>query len=334
MQLNRNLESVKSKLKSKYILVISYAFSIAITILVYLAGGTNKVYTNLMYIPIAVVSSVSGKKHGIIHAGINGLLLGPFMPFDAAENIKQPALNWIIRLIMYVIIAYVIGFFSDHYKQEIEKVSIRDDEIFNAQMATIYSLVKLAESRDHNTGEHVLRVAELCRILAERLRCKDKYKNYINDDYIENIYKAAPLHDIGKVGISDNILLKPGKLTPEEFTVMKKHALIGENTLLEVKQKYPGYKFLEMAMHITRHHHEWWNGNGYPDGLSGDSIPLSARIMALADTYDALRSKRAYKEAYSHEKSREIIILGSGSHFDPDIVEAFIECEDEIAKIY
>jgi len=334
MQLILKLKSIRSKLKAEHFLILSYVFSVAVTVIVYMSGGTSKVFTNLMYIPIAVVSSTNGKKHGIIHGAINGLLLGPFMPLDVANDVKQAPFNWIIRLVMYVIMAYVIGFFADHYKQEIEKVRIRDEEIFEAQMATIYSLVKLAESRDHNTGEHILRVAELCKVLAARLRSKDKYRHYINEDYIDNIYKAAPLHDIGKVGIPDTILLKPGKLTPEEFEIMKTHTVIGENTLLEVKQKYPGYKFLEMAVHITRHHHERWDGTGYPDGLSGDKIPLSARIMALADTYDALRTKRIYKEAYSHDESLGIIGHSSGNHFDPEIVEAFLECEKEITTIY
>jgi putative two-component system response regulator len=148
------------------------------------------------------------------------------------------------------------------------------------------------------------------------------------------MFKAAPLHDIGKVGIPDSILLKPGKLTPEEFEIMKTHTIIGENTLLDLKQRYSGYRFLELAVNIARHHHERWDGTGYPDGLSGQSIPLSARIMAVADTYDALRSKRVYKDAISHNDSVEVIRQSSGTHFDPEIVEVFIECENEIIEIY
>lgn len=334
MQFGIRLNSKDISIRSSLILVLSYAMAAIIAFVVYTAGGTSKVYAHLMYIPITIVSSTNGKKHGIINAIAGGLLLGPFMPMDAEHNIMQPPVNWIIRTVIYVIIAYVIGFFADHYRQELTNVRKRDDEIFEAHMATIYSLVKLAESRDYNTGEHVLRVAELCRLLADKLRSREKYRGYINDSYVEYIFKAAPLHDIGKVGIPDSILLKPGKLTPEEFEIMKTHTIIGEETLLEVKQRYSGYKFLEMAVNIARHHHEKWDGTGYPDGLSGDKIPLSARIMAVADTYDALRSKRVYKDALSHAESLEVIRQGAGTHYDPEIVEVLLEYEDEINEIY
>jgi response regulator RpfG family c-di-GMP phosphodiesterase len=322
------------RINSRYFLILSYVLSAVITFIVYIAGGTNKVYTNLMYMPIAIVSSTNGKKHGIAHAVINGLLVGPFMPLYVEQGLMQAPINWILRMLTYSVIAYVIGLFADHYRQELVNVQKRDDEIFEAQMATIYSLVKLSESRDLNTGEHIMRVAELCRLLASKLSSMDRFSGYITDEYIDYISKAAPLHDIGKVGIPDSILLKPGKLTPEEFEIMKSHTIIGENTLMEVKQRYPRYRFLELAVHITRYHHERWDGTGYPDGLSGEAIPLSARIMALADTYDALRSKRTYKEAYSHEESIEIIRQGVGNHYDPVIARVFLESENEIASLY
>lgn len=334
MSFSIKLNTRKINIRNEYFLVLSYICSVIITIIVYIAGGTNKVYANLMYIPIAIVSSTNGKKHGIVHAAVNALLMGPYMPLNVEQNIMQDPINWILRLLTYTTIAYVIGLFADHYRQEIEKVKKRDNEIFEAQMATIYSLVKLSESRDYNTGEHIMRVAELCKLLAAKLRCSEKYRSYINDDYVEYISKAAPLHDIGKVGIPDYILLKPGKLTTEEFEIMKTHTIIGENTLLEVKHRFPGYRFLELAVHITRCHHERWDGTGYPDGLSGEAIPLSARIMALADTYDALRSQRVYKGAISHEDSIDIIRQGTGNHFDPEIAGVFLQFESEIEKIY
>ncbi len=334
MQFSLKLNSKEISIRSGIILLLSYILAAATAFVVYYAGGTSKVYTNLMYIPITIAASTNGKRHGIIHATAGGLLLGPFMPLDVEKGIMQDPINWIVRVAMYVIIAYVIGFFADHYRQELMNVRKRDSEIFEAHMATIYSLVKLAESRDYNTGEHVVRVAELCRLLAGKLRNREKYKNYINDSFIEYIFKAAPLHDIGKVGIPDSILLKPGKLTPEEFEIMKTHTVIGEETLLEVKRRYSGYKFLEMAVNIARHHHERWDGTGYPDGLTGEDIPLSARIMAVADTYDALRSKRVYKDALSHRESLEVIKQESGTHFDPEIVEVLLECEEEINEMY
>ncbi len=146
-------------------------------------------------------------------------------------------------------------------------------------------------------------------------------------------YHASPLHDIGKVGIADTILLKPGKLTPEEFEIMKQHTVIGAQTLEAASERYPRNTFINMGVAIARSHHEKWDGSGYPDGLTGDTIPLEARIMAVADVYDALRSKRCYKDAFTHEKSREIILAGSGKHFDPVLVDAFITLEQEFDRI-
>jgi len=207
-------------------------------------------------------------------------------------------------------------------------------EISKSQMSTIFALVKLAESRDDDTGEHIERTAELCKLMAESLRDIGEYKEIIDDRYIDNIYKASPLHDIGKVGIPDKILIKPGKLTPEEFEIMKSHVTIGYTTLSEVQQKYKQNSFLKMGLNITKYHHEKWDGSGYPDGLVGEEIPLSARIMTIVDVYDALRSKRVYKEPFSHEKSCEIIKEGSGKHFDPILVKIFSRKHKEFQFVY
>lgn len=316
------------------VLVASYILSAIITFVVYLTGGTITAYPNLMYIPISIVGSTYGKKHGVIHAVISALMIGPFMPLDIGSNVKQAVANWVLRIIIYAIIGLVIGFISDYRKQEFDNSTKKDKEIVEAQMAMIFSLVKLAESRDDNTGAHIERVAEFCKLLAEKMRDIKKYENYIHDDYIENIHEACPLHDIGKVGIPDSILLKPGRLTADEFEIMKQHTTIGASTLGEVKKKYPDNKFLELGISITLYHHEKWDGTGYPEGLSGTEIPLSARIMAIADVYDALRSKRVYKKANSHEESIEIIKEGRGTHFDPDIVDVFLENEAELNRIF
>lgn len=320
--------------RKEYFHIISYILSAVITVTVYFTGGTDKVYANLMYLPIAVVASTNGKKYGAVHAAVSALLIGPFMPLNVASGVSQASLNWVLRLLIYVTIAFVIGFFADYYKQEFERSTNKDREIFELQIATIFSLVKLAESRDDNTGAHIERVAAFCRLLADKLRESPKYKGYINDDYVENISNASPLHDIGKVGIPDSILLKEGKLSEEEFEIMKTHATIGANTLMEVKKKYPDNKFLELGINIALYHHEKWDGTGYPEGLSGEDIPLSARIMAIADVYDALRSRRTYKEAYSHEESLEIMKQGLGVHFDPEILNVFLENETRFRDAY
>lgn len=206
-------------------------------------------------------------------------------------------------------------------------------EISDSQLATIFAVSKLAESRDDETGYHIERTRNFCRSLAEKLYENSRYATSLSPAFIDNIFHAAPLHDIGKVGISDTILLKPGKLTPEEFGIMKTHTLIGASTLENVHRKYPNNAFLAVGIDIARSHHEKWDGSGYPDGLAGEQIPLSARIMAIADVYDALRSKRPYKEPFSHRKSFEIIVEGAGRHFDPVVVEAFITLESEFASI-
>ena len=207
-------------------------------------------------------------------------------------------------------------------------------EISNSQMATIFALSKLAESRDDDTGKHLERVQGYCHSLARKLKEQPEFWYLIDDAYIENITHASALHDIGKVGISDTILCKPGKLTEEEFNTMKAHTTLGAHTLHDVKIKYPNNAFINMGISIAHYHHEKWDGSGYPEERSGQDIPLCARIMALADVYDALRSKRCYKEAFSHQKSCEIIKQGIGTHFDPMIVSVFSIIHEEIAQIH
>ncbi len=215
--------------------------------------------------------------------------------------------------------------------EDLVKKKVR--EISDSQLATINAMSTLAESRDDDTGQHIERTRTFCKFLAEKLQETSRFTGSLDATYIENIYHAASLHDIGKVGISDNILLKPGKLTPEEFEIIKTHTMIGANTLQTALSKYPGNVLINMGMTIACFHHEKWDGSGYPDGLAGEDIPLAARIMAVADVYDALRSQRPYKAAFTHEKSCDIIWEGSGSHFDPALVEAFTTVKSEFANI-
>lgn len=223
----------------------------------------------------------------------------------------------------------------EKYSQHLEKlVEEKVQEISASQMATIYALVKLSESRDDETGKHIERTANFCQLLAEKARSTPQYADEIDDKFIDTIYKASPLHDIGKVGISDNILLKPGKLTEDEFAIMKTHVQIGYQTLAKVGQQYDHNDFLKMGLDIALYHHEKWDGSGYIEGLSGKRIPLAARIMAISDVYDALRTKRVYKEAFSHESSMDIIVSSKGSHFDPELVDIFIQTQDEFSLLY
>lgn len=223
----------------------------------------------------------------------------------------------------------------EEYNHRLEGlVQKKVEEVFASQMATIHALVKLSESRDDETGEHIVRTLQYCRFLAEKLWEKGVHPREIDHNFINSIAQASPLHDIGKVGIPDAVLLKPGKLTKEEFEIMKTHTTIGYQTLASVEKRDTGSEFIKIGMEITLCHHEKWDGSGYPKGLKGEEIPISARIMALADVYDALRSKRVYKEGYTHEKSREIIIQGRGSHFDPLLVDVFLENDSTFCDIF
>ncbi|MHC1721982.1 MAG: HD-GYP domain-containing protein [Aminipila sp.] len=322
-------------IKKEYFLIFSTIFSVITAISVYLSGGTFNVYTNFMYIPVAIVAATNGIRQGVINAVVSAILIGPLMPLEVSKNIMQSPSHYMIRLLIYSVIAVIIGYFAEERSKEFQKNIDNQKEINEEQIAMIFALVKLSESRDNYLDMHIERVGTLCRFLASKVGNVSKYSAYVNNnDYVEDIFKASQLHDIGKVGIPDRILLKQGKLSTEEFDIMKKHATIGANTLQEVKDKYPHNKFLNMAINIAQFHHEKWDGTGYPKGLAGENIPLSARIMALVDVYDALRTKRVYKEAYSHSRSLEIIKQGEGVQFDPIISQVFFENENEFKSIY
>ncbi|AEV30649.1 response regulator containing a CheY-like receiver domain and an HD-GYP domain [Sphaerochaeta pleomorpha str. Grapes] len=220
------------------------------------------------------------------------------------------------------------------YNERLEDlVQLQVKEIHDSQLATITVISSLSECRDGTTGKHIQRTSILCRELAVELQRNSPYSDLIDDKFILDLSHAAPLHDIGKIGIPDSILMKPGKLTAEEFDIIKMHTLIGATALEKVHAQYPGNSFINMGVQLARSHHEKWNGTGYPDGLAGKSIPLCGRIMALVDVYDAISSKRPYKEASTHKETVQSIIRDSGTHFDPVIVQAFLQIEEAFAKI-
>ena len=206
------------------------------------------------------------------------------------------------------------------------------------QEVSIHALARLAETRDPETGKHLRRTQEYILTLARRLRDHPRFAHYLDQRTIDALVQSAPLHDIGKVGIPDHVLLKPGKLTPEEWEIMKTHAELGSNAIAQAEADADKpVEFLAIAKMIARSHHEKWDGSGYPDALAGDNIPIAARLMALADVFDALTCKRVYKPAFSFDEAYRIILDGKGAHFDPDIVEAFVRDFDTfvtIAKAY
>ena len=207
-------------------------------------------------------------------------------------------------------------------------------EVQAIQDVTIMAMTSLAETRDNETGNHIRRTQLYVKTLAERLRHHPRFEHVLNDRMIELLYKSAPLHDIGKIGIPDSILLKPGKLTVEEFEVMKTHTTLGRNAIDEAERRL-GMRvaFLSVSKEIAYSHQEKWDGSGYPQGLAGDAIPVSARLMAVADVYDALISKRVYKPAFSHDQACNTIVRGKGTHFDPDMVDAFVDIAEDFRSI-
>ena len=240
--------------------------------------------------------------------------------------------------VQYIIIATVVGSVFMYFaiiKTQTEEYEKQTKAISRMQNGLILVLADLVESRDQCTGDHVRKTAEYTRIIMEQMRKDGSYTDQLTDEFIEDVVRSAPLHDIGKIHVTDAILNKPGKLTEEEFNEIKTHTTAGRDIIASaidmVSEENSGY--LNEARNLAYFHHEKWNGDGYPQGLSGETIPLSARVMAVADVFDALISKRSYKEAFSFDTSVNIIREGSGTHFDPLIVKAFLSAEDEVRKV-
>ncbi len=238
------------------------------------------------------------------------------------------------RVATHVALKRASDILADHNRFLREEVERQTREVQNVQDVTILAMASLAETRDNETGMHLRRTQNYMRLLAEHLHQHSPYASQLNEGVIELLYKSTPLHDIGKVGIPDHILLKPGKLTAEEFRIMQKHSELGAHIIAEAEALLDApSSFLRYAREIAHYHHENWDGSGYPKGLKGEAIPLSARLMAVADVYDALISKRCYKEAFSHEDATGFIESQVGRKFDPVIVEAFRQVADRFATI-
>ena len=203
------------------------------------------------------------------------------------------------------------------------------------QEASVFALAKLAESRDDETGLHLRRLQAYCKAVCLRLRERDAYRRLMVDDFVDNIVRSSVLHDIGKVAIPDNILFSPDKFEMDEFEIMKQHSVFGGKALEEAAIEVGGEEnYLSMGRDVAYYHHEHWDGNGYPFGLKGEEIPLAARIVALADVYDALTTQRRYRKAYAHEQAMQAIVSGRDKQFDPEVVDAVLEIEDEFRQIH
>jgi putative two-component system response regulator len=259
-----------------------------------------------------------------------GLSLG------ASDYITKPISPPILeaRVKTHLVAKAHADFLTDKTAYLANEVERRTRELSAIQDVTIQAMASLAETRDSDTGNHIRRTQFYVKALTSSLRNHPRFHNFFTDSMIEMIFKSAPLHDIGKVGIPDRILLKPGRFEPAEFEIMKTHTTLGRDAI-QAAENSLGLKvdFLSLAKEIAYGHQEKWDGSGYPMGLKGEAIPISARVMALADVYDALISRRVYRDGMSHEKAIAIIQEGRGFHFDPDMVDTFLSIQDEIKAI-
>lgn len=272
---------------------------------------------------------------------------------DTAGHFRRSPGGWLLMLAIEFLVPLGFLYSSKRiFMITSRNLSIRIHEglsqVKQTQNVSVMGFTRLAEARDPDTGDHIQRIAYYSRMIAEDLAAKSKYDKYITPGYIEEIYISAPLHDIGKVGIKDEVLLKEGRLTDDEFEIMKMHTIIGGNLISELERKLNFRTFFTLGKEIAYHHHQKYNGRGYPNifkedimlveegvgkPLSGEDIPLAARICALADVYDALVSKRCYKRAFSHETACDIIQAEKGEHFDPVIVDVFLENHEKFKEI-
>ncbi len=248
------------------------------------------------------------------------------------SNISNSAMQNAVDLVSFIgissISAFVMTITIIVLIMQGNKRSFYHEQVSNMQSGMITFMAEVVENRDDNTGGHIRRTAEYVEGIAKELKKQEKYSEILTDKYLNDMVVAAPLHDIGKIHIPDIVLNKPGKLTEEEFEVMKTHTTAGEELLNRAKEELGESGYLNMAVEMAAYHHEWWNGKGYPYGISGEEIPLCARIMAVADVFDALTSKRCYKSAMPLEKAYAIIREESGTHFDSAVVEAFFSAMD------
>ena len=249
-----------------------------------------------------------------------------------SKPISPPVL--LARVRTHLALKFNADFLRDKNAYLEAEVAKRTREVNAIQDVTILAMASLAETRDSDTGNHIRRTQHYVRALAWKLSSHPRYREFLTVNNINMLFKSAPLHDIGKVGIPDRILLKPGRLTPQEFEIMKTHTTLGRDAIAHAEAAYGiELAFLTMAKEIALSHQEKWDGSGYPQGLVGDAIPPSARLMALADVYDALISRRVYKEPMGHAEAVAIIEASRGKHFDPDVVDAFLEIQEQFHAI-
>jgi putative two-component system response regulator len=280
--------------------------------------------TSLSGIPVIFLSALNAPEdrlQGFRCGGVDYIS----KPFQVAEVLARVDTHVRLRRLQQQIEL------DNRHLHELVEAQVR--RIADAHLATIFAIARLAEARDDETGQHLERMQTFCQLLAAGLSRCTSWKNTIDHNWIDDLFHASPLHDIGKVAIPDAVLLKPGKLTAEEFGIMKTHTTHGAHTLRAVHQRFPDNNLIAMGIEAALSHHERWDGTGYPDGLNGEKIPLSARILAVADCYDALRSKRCYKAAVPHDETCAIILEGAGTQFDPAVTAVFRDLSETFRDV-
>jgi adenylate cyclase len=292
-------------------------------------GGFQFVFVLFVGLSLTALLSRERAVWGIMAfvPSIAGIWLGSFWALAHHQVFVSPVMPMVTLGLVFTLLT------SARFLRADRQVLKRTRELALAQDAIIQSLAALADTRHHETGGHIQRTRHYIRVLALRLRNHPRFRHYLDDVAVDLLFRLAPLHDIGKVGVPDQILLKPDRLTPDEYDEMKRHTLYGSQTIRLAKDLLGGDSFLQMADEIALTHHEWWDGTGYPSGLKGEEIPVPGRLMAVADTYDAIISGRGYVQAYSHEEAVSILSAERGTHFDPDVVDAFLKAQDEFRRI-
>lgn len=316
------------------IALISAFLAVVFAYVVYLTDGTNRTFPHLMYIPI-IFSALLGNWY--VSMGIalwSGFLVSHWvMPLSVSQQTPQEPFQSLFRMAIFLIISYWTKTVYEHQRERIQVIDSERIALHKIQQDSLSALIDLAETRDGTvTGQHLRRLKEYSRILAEELPVEPGFK--------EMLANTIGFHDIGKVAVRDSILTKPGPLDPEEWEEMKQHTVAGANIFQKLEDTVEANtssrvkQFLHMAKDITLYHHERVDGTGYPEQLKGEEIPLSARVAAICDVYDALRSERPYKRPMSHEEAVQIIVEGRGTHFDPELVDLFLKKQLEFKEVF
>jgi len=324
---------------------IKYVNVIAAAVFTMLLSITLTYHVVVIYVyPIAIASLYFSKQLNILATALTvaGVSIGQLAAFylDTLQDDNFLTLDYVLlfgilpRALVLIAIAAIFTMLSSRTANLLSTLLKKEEQLSHFHNEMVMGFATLVENKDGSTGGHIKRTTTYVKLLAEELRNRGIYKDELTDEFLENLYRAAPMHDIGKIAVPDVVLQKPGKLTEEEFEIIKTHTIKGGNIIKETFGHLENEQYSQMAYEVARHHHEKWNGKGYPDGLRRKEIPLCARIMAIADVFDAVSEKRCYRDAMPLEQCFEIIEEGSGQIFEPLMVEVFLDIRDKVELVH